>query len=112
MKHVMLKLAGALLVGTCAVAMAQSAAPDRPGAAQAQSSANALPAGANVVGSGPIVMPPVPRPAGAGPHHRLPGRGRERLPVRRLAHPVAGPADGPGGRPARPAQHARRPGQH
>lgn len=67
MKHVMLMLAGALLVGTCAVAMAQSAAADRPGAAQAQSSASALPAGANVVGSGPIVMPPVPRPAGAGP---------------------------------------------
>jgi len=67
MKNVMLKLAGALLLGTCAVALAQSAAPDRPGAAQAQSSANPTPATANVVGSGPIVMPPVPRPAGAGP---------------------------------------------
>src|SRR6187399_35403 len=67
MKNVMLKLAGALLLGTCAVALAQSAAPDRPGAARAQSSDNALPATANVVGSGPIVMPPVPRPAGAGP---------------------------------------------
>ena len=67
MKNVMLKLAGALLLGTCAVALAQSAAPSRPGAAQAQSSANPLPASANVVGSGPIVMPPVPRPAGAGP---------------------------------------------
>ena len=53
MKHVMLKLAGALLFGTCAVAMAQSAAPDRPGAAQAQSGANALPAGAPSGGGRP-----------------------------------------------------------
>lgn len=67
MKNVMLKLAGVLLVGTCAVALAQSAAPSRPGASQAQSSANPLPATANVVGSGPIVMQPVPRPAGSGP---------------------------------------------
>jgi DNA-binding beta-propeller fold protein YncE len=66
MKNVM-KLAGALLIGTCAVALAQSAAPSRPGAAQAQSSEMPLPANANVVGSGPIVMAPVPRPAGSGP---------------------------------------------
>ena len=60
MKNVMLKLAGALLIGTCAAALAQSAAPSRPGAAQAQSSATALPANANVVGSGPIIMQALP----------------------------------------------------
>ena len=61
MKNTLLKLAGALLVGTCAVASAQTAAPSRPGAAQAQA-ATALPANANVVGTGPIIAPPVPRP--------------------------------------------------
>src|SRR5690242_17418936 len=64
MKNVM-KLAGALLIGTCAVALAQSAAPSRPGAAQAQA-ATALPANANVVGTGPIIAPPVPRPPESG----------------------------------------------
>ena len=67
MKNVLLKLAGALLVGTCAAALAQTATPPRPGAAGAQSSAIPLPANANVVGSGPIVMAPVPRPAQSGP---------------------------------------------
>src|SRR5689334_21279251 len=61
------KLAAALLVGSCALALAQSAAPSRPGAAAAQSSAIPLPANANVVGSGPIIAPPVPRPSGNGP---------------------------------------------
>jgi DNA-binding beta-propeller fold protein YncE len=60
------KLAAALLVGSCAIAFAQSAAPSRPGAAGAQS--GDLPANANVVGSGPIVMPPpAPRPGGNAP---------------------------------------------
>src|SRR6185312_14841197 len=60
------KLAAALLVGSCAIALAQSAAPSRPGAAGAQS--GDLPANANVVGSGPIVMPPpAPRPGGNAP---------------------------------------------
>jgi DNA-binding beta-propeller fold protein YncE len=65
MKNVLLKLAAALLVGTCAGALAQSATPPRPGAAQAQSGTVPLPANASTVGSGPIVMPPVPRPGGA-----------------------------------------------
>src|SRR6185503_11488866 len=59
------KLAATLLIGSCVVALAQDAAPSRPGAAGAQS--GALPANANVVGSGPVVMPPPPanRPGGA-----------------------------------------------
>src|SRR4029079_3173141 len=61
MKTNLPKLAVLLLVGSCVAALAQA---DRPGAAQAQSSAVALPAHANVVGSGPIVAPPVPRPSG------------------------------------------------
>src|SRR5882757_1046300 len=65
MKNVLLKLAVALLVGTCASALAQSASPSRPGAAQAQSNAIPLSANANVVGSGLIVMPPVPRTGNA-----------------------------------------------
>ena len=52
------KLAATLLIGSCVVALAQDAAPSRPGAAGAQS--GALPANANVVGSGPVVMPPPP----------------------------------------------------
>jgi len=66
MKKILSKLAVTLLIGSCAGALAQDAAP-RPGAAQAQSGAAALPANANVVGSGPIIAPPVARPAGAGP---------------------------------------------
>jgi DNA-binding beta-propeller fold protein YncE len=65
MKNVLLKLAAVLLVGTSAVALAQTATPPRPGAAQAQSGAVPLPANAGLVGSGPIVMPPVPRPGNA-----------------------------------------------
>jgi DNA-binding beta-propeller fold protein YncE len=68
MKNFLPKLAAALLVGSCAAALAQNATPSRPGAAQAQSSATPLPANASVVGSGPIVMPPPPpRPGGSGP---------------------------------------------
>ncbi len=66
MKNVLFKLAAALLVGTCAGALAQSATPPRPGAAQAQSGAVPLPANAGTVGSGPIVMPPQ-RPSGTAP---------------------------------------------
>jgi len=61
MKTNLPKLAVLLLVGSCVAALAQA---DRPGAAQAQSSAAPLPANANVVGSGPIIAPPVPRPSG------------------------------------------------
>ena len=66
MKNVLLKLAAALLIGTCAGALAQTATPPRPGAAGAQSSAIPLPANASVVGSGPIVMPPPPARPGGG----------------------------------------------
>src|SRR6185312_1862516 len=66
MKTVFLKLAGAFLVSTCTIALAQTATTPRPGAAGAQSSEIPLPANANVVGSGPIVMPPpAPRPGRA-----------------------------------------------
>src|SRR3954466_8770255 len=61
------KLAATLLIGSCAMALAQDA-PPRPGAAGAQSSAGPLPANANVVGSGPIIAPPVPRPGGNAPN--------------------------------------------
>ena len=64
MRTVHPKLAVLLLVGSCVAALAQA---DRPGAAQAQSGAAALPANANVVGSGPIIAPPVPRPGGNAP---------------------------------------------
>jgi DNA-binding beta-propeller fold protein YncE len=65
MKNLLPKLVAALLAGTCMGAVAQTLTPPRPGSAQAQSSAVPLPATAGVVGSGPIVMPPVPRPANA-----------------------------------------------
>ncbi len=63
MKNLLLKLSAALLVGTCAGALAQGAG---PGAAPQQMNAAPLPPNANVVGSGPIAEPPrPPRPANA-----------------------------------------------
>ena len=59
-----LKLATVLLVATCGAALAQAAG---PGAAPQQMNAGPLSPNANVVGSGPIVQPPQPRPAGNGP---------------------------------------------
>ncbi len=65
MKNLSLKLAAALLAGTCVVALAQS--PSRPGAAGAQANDVSLPATAGTVGTGPIVMPPAPPKPGASP---------------------------------------------
>lgn len=64
MKNRPLKLAAALLVATCGTALAQAAG---PGAAPQQMNAGPLAPNANVVGSGPIVQPPQPRPAGNRP---------------------------------------------
>ncbi len=64
MKNVLLKLVAALLVSTCAGALAQS---ERPGAAPQQSNAGSLPPNANVVGSGPIIQPPPPPRQGNAP---------------------------------------------
>jgi DNA-binding beta-propeller fold protein YncE len=66
MKKLSLKLAVLLLASTCVGALAQTAAPSRPGAAGAQANDVPLPATAGTVGTGPIVMPPpAPRPGGA-----------------------------------------------
>jgi DNA-binding beta-propeller fold protein YncE len=64
MKNRLLKLATALLVATCGTALAQAPG---PGAAPQQMNAGPRSPSANVVGSGPIVQPPQPRPAGNGP---------------------------------------------
>jgi DNA-binding beta-propeller fold protein YncE len=63
MKNVLMKLAAALLVGTCGGAIAQGAG---PGASPQQMNTAPLPPNANVIGSGPIIQPPPPpRPANA-----------------------------------------------
>jgi DNA-binding beta-propeller fold protein YncE len=64
MKNRPLELAAVLLVATCGTALAQGAG---PGAAPQQMNAGPLSPNANVVGSGPIVQPPQPRPAGNRP---------------------------------------------
>ncbi len=62
MKKILPALSALLLIGASAAALAQA---DRPGAATAQANSAPLPPNANVVGSGPIIQPPQPRPAGA-----------------------------------------------
>jgi DNA-binding beta-propeller fold protein YncE len=64
MKRGLITLAAALLVSSSLGAGAQDTNP-RPGAAPPQMNSGPLPANANVVGSGPVVRPPRPRPAGA-----------------------------------------------
>jgi DNA-binding beta-propeller fold protein YncE len=59
-----LKLAAALLVTTCGVALAQTPG---PGAAPQQVNGGPLSANANVVGSGPIIQPPEPPPPAGKP---------------------------------------------
>jgi len=79
-KNILPKLAAALLIGTCAAALAQS---ERPGAAPQQMNAAPLAANANVVGSGPIIQPPQPRPP-AGTSTR--GRGDFTIHTRHLIY--------------------------
>jgi DNA-binding beta-propeller fold protein YncE len=62
MKTVFPTFAAALMIGTCVSALAQTPG---PGASPQQANAAPLPPTANVVGSGPIVLPPAPRPEGA-----------------------------------------------
>ena len=64
MKRGLIALAAALLVSSSVCAGAQDANP-RPGAAPPQMNSGPLPPNANVVGSGPVVRPPRPRPTGA-----------------------------------------------
>jgi DNA-binding beta-propeller fold protein YncE len=64
MKNILLKLSGALLITAYASALAQA---QGPGAAPQQMNSGPLAPSANVVGSGPIIQPPQPRPANANP---------------------------------------------